>query len=110
MRICCEHGYTCQDFQNHLNCTPSQNKMLVWLVVWLPIGFLIIPIDEIIFFRGIQTNHQPVVYVYIDMHMRIIKKKKKKQWYISWTPRKYPTKYAIMAAMNRPHPILATLW
>ena len=36
-----------------------------WLVVWLPsikfpmtIGFLIIPIDELIFFRGVQTTNQ----------------------------------------------------
>ena len=40
------------------------------LVVWLPsiwhfpinIGFLIIPIDEVIFFRGVAKNHQPVQF------------------------------------------------
>ena len=36
-----------------------------WLVVWLPffifpyIGLLIIPIDELIFFRGVALAHQP---------------------------------------------------
>ena len=41
-----------------------------WLVVWLPffyfpinIGLLIIPIDELIFFRGVAKNHQPDSYV-----------------------------------------------
>ena len=38
-----------------------------WLVVWLPflefshsVGILIIPIDELIFFRGVALAHQPV--------------------------------------------------
>ena len=39
-----------------------------WLVVWLPffifpyIGFLIIPIDEVIFFRGVALAHQPAMF------------------------------------------------
>ena len=42
--------------------------LIVWLVVWLPflifpyIGFLIIPIDEFIFYRGVAKNHQPDIF------------------------------------------------
>ena len=42
------------------------NRIVFWLVVWLPsmnyfprnIGNVIIPIDELIFFRGVQTTNQ----------------------------------------------------
>ena len=41
-----------------------------WLMVWLPsilmfpmnIGNLIIPIDELIFFRGVALAHQPAIH------------------------------------------------
>ena len=43
-------------------------RFINWLLVWLPwiwhfprnIGNFIIPIDELIFFRGVAKNHQPV--------------------------------------------------
>jgi hypothetical protein len=44
--------------------------MIIWLVVWNMngyhfshhIGNFIIPTDELIFFSGDETNHQPVIY------------------------------------------------
>ena len=80
-RACCE-------FHSNHSCSPvrcreplnmdevatlprwnDQCKYHFWLVVWLPsicyfpinIGKFIIPIDEIIFFRGVARNHQPVI-------------------------------------------------
>ena len=41
---------------------------MIWLVVWLPLfifpeifGLLVIPIDELTFFRGVAKDHQPVI-------------------------------------------------
>ena len=60
--------------------------ILIWLVVWLPffmfpyIGLLIIPIDELIFFRGVALAHQPVymcififiyLYLYISLYIQL---------------------------------------
>ena len=49
----------------------------IWLVVWLPFlafshifGIIIIPIDELIFFRGVALAHQPVIYLII-LHLYI---------------------------------------
>ena len=49
---------------------------IVWLVVWLPffifphIGNLIIPIDELIFFRGVAqppTSSSSIVFIYLSI-------------------------------------------
>ena len=52
-----------------LNQSIDWNIFYIWLVVWnmifFPyIGNLIIPTDELIFFRGVGLNHQPVFPLY----------------------------------------------
>ena len=49
----------------------SNNTWLVAWSIWIifpDIGNLIFPTDELIFFRGVGLNHQPV-YVYIYMYV-----------------------------------------
>ena len=54
--------------KHHIQLWNHDEYGIFWLVVWLPffifpyIGLLIIPIDELIFFRGVALAHQPVFH------------------------------------------------
>ena len=63
MYFCCLPFEVAKD--KHRIVTPTFGHFNSWLVVWLPFfifpytGNFIIPIDELIFFRGVAKNHQP---------------------------------------------------
>ena len=40
---------------------PEGNWLVVWNICYFAIGNFIIPTDEVIFFRGVGWNHQPVI-------------------------------------------------
>ena len=65
---------TCQDMPSHerkSHPTNNTNSNIIWLVVWNmnfmtfhSVGNVIIPADELIFFRGVETTNQIFIHIF----------------------------------------------